>query len=127
MLIDLDDFKTVNDSLGHPVGDQVLRITAQRIQSQLRPGDYLGRLGGDEFVLRVDRADIAEAVSVAKRILAAMEAPVVVDGTVVPVRASIGIAPFEPARSDRDLLARADAAMYAAKRAGKGQWRVWEG
>lgn len=127
MLIDLDDFKTVNDSLGHPVGDQVLRITAQRIQSQLRPGDYLGRLGGDEFGLRVNRADIAEAVSVARRILAAMESPVVVAGTVVPVRASIGIAPIERGRSDRDVLARADAAMYAAKRAGKGQWRIWEG
>jgi diguanylate cyclase (GGDEF)-like protein/PAS domain S-box-containing protein len=127
MLIDLDDFKMVNDSHGHPVGDQVLRITAQRIQALLRPGDYLGRLGGDEFVLRVTRADIAEAASVAERILAALEAPVLVEGTVVPVRASIGIAPFEQARSDRELLARADAAMYAAKRSGKGQWRVWEG
>ncbi|MHB1583794.1 MAG: sensor domain-containing protein [Acidimicrobiales bacterium] len=127
MLLDLDDFKTVNDSHGHPVGDQVLRVTAQRIQSILRPGDYLGRLGGDEFVLRVDRADIAEAVAVARRILAALEAPVMVEGTAVGVRASIGIAPFDPARSDRDLLARADAAMYAAKRAGKGQLRVWEG
>lgn len=127
MLLDLDDFKTVNDSHGHPVGDQVLRVTAQRIQSILRPGDYLGRLGGDEFVLRVNRADIAEAVAVARRILSALAAPVIVEGTVVPVRASIGIAPFEPARPERDLLARADAAMYAAKRAGKGQLRVWEG
>lgn len=125
MVIDLDDFKLVNDRHGHPVGDQVLRITAQRIQSLLRPGDFLGRLGGDEFVLRVTRAEAQEATSIAQRILAALEPPLVIDGRAVRVRASVGIATFEDGAQDDELLARADAAMYDAKRAGKARWRVW--
>lgn len=127
MVIDLDDFKHVNDSHGHPVGDQVLRTTAQRIQSLLRPEDILGRLGGDEFVLRLARADETVASAVAERILAALAVPLTVEGTAVPLRASIGIAGYDAGRNEDELIARADAAMYAAKRAGKGRWEVWQG
>ncbi len=127
MVIDLDDFKRVNDNHGHPVGDQVLRVAAQRIQALLRPGDTLGRLGGDEFVLRVTRTGIGEAEAIAARILAGLSAPVPVGGTSVTVRASIGIAASDTAHSERELVARADAAMYVAKRAGKGRSHVWRG
>lgn len=125
MVIDLDDFKHVNDSHGHPVGDQVLRVTAQRIQSLLRSDDVLGRLGGDEFVLRVARAGTDEAAVVAARILDSLATPLRIGGTSVPVRASIGIAPYDAVLGEREQIAHADAAMYAAKRAGKGRWQVW--
>lgn len=127
LVIDLDDFKHVNDSHGHPVGDQVLRVTAQRIQSLLRPDDILGRLGGDEFVLRVATPGVQEATVVAARILDSLAAPLRIGGTTVPVRASIGIAGFDPELGEREQIAHADAAMYAAKRAGKGRWHVWSG
>ncbi|MGH9092734.1 MAG: diguanylate cyclase domain-containing protein [Acidimicrobiales bacterium] len=127
LVIDLDDFKHVNDSHGHPVGDQVLRVTAQRIQSLLRPDDILGRLGGDEFVLRVATPGVDEAAVVAARILDCLATPLRIGGTSVPVQASIGIAGFDPELGQREQVAHADAAMYAAKRAGKGRWHVWPG
>lgn len=127
LVIDLDDFKHVNDSHGHPVGDQVLRVTAQRIQSLLRPEDVLGRLGGDEFVLRLATPGLREATVVAARILDCLAVPLRVGGTTVPVRASIGIAGFDPELGEREQIAHADAAMYVAKRSGKGRWHVWSG
>jgi diguanylate cyclase (GGDEF)-like protein/PAS domain S-box-containing protein len=127
LVIDLDDFKNVNDSHGHPVGDQVLRVTAQRIQSLLRPDDILGRLGGDEFVLRVATPGVDQAAVVAARILDSLATPLRIGGTSVPVRASLGIAGFDPDVGQREQIAHADAAMYAAKRAGKGRWQVWLG
>jgi diguanylate cyclase (GGDEF)-like protein len=127
LIVDLDDFKSINDRHGHHAGDQVLRITAQRIQSLLRGQDALCRMGGDEFVLRLDGADLDAAVSVAQRIIAALAGPMVDDDLVLEVGCSLGIAPYEPGRSQTELMRRADAAMYAAKRAGKGRWHVWDG
>jgi diguanylate cyclase (GGDEF)-like protein len=125
IVVDLDDFKSINDLHGHPTGDEVLRITAQRIQSLLRSGDVVCRLGGDEFVLRVAGDDVGAATAVADRIIAALENPLVDDGVALGIRASLGIAPHDPSQSYAELLSRADAAMYAAKRAGKGRWQVW--
>jgi diguanylate cyclase (GGDEF)-like protein/PAS domain S-box-containing protein len=125
IMIDLDDFKTVNDRHGHLTGDEVLRITAQRIQAVLRPGDFLGRLGGDEFALRVAGAERRGAETVAERIVAALGGPLTESGATMSVRASLGIAPYDEGCGYRELLGRADAAMYTAKRAGKGRWKVW--
>jgi diguanylate cyclase (GGDEF)-like protein/PAS domain S-box-containing protein len=125
IVVDLDDFKSINDLHGHPTGDEVLRITAQRIQSLLRSGDVVCRLGGDEFVLRVAGDDVGAATAVADRIIAALENPLVDDGVALGIGASLGIAPHDPSQSYAELLSRADAAMYAAKRAGKGRWQVW--
>jgi diguanylate cyclase (GGDEF)-like protein/PAS domain S-box-containing protein len=125
LVIDLDDFKEINDRFGHPAGDQALRLTAERIQSLLAPGDSLGRMGGDEFILRLGGSDLARAVLVAKRILGALEVPVTLGDHPCVVQVSIGIAAYDPTCTPSDLLGRADAAMYAAKQAGKACWRIW--
>ncbi|MFC7274978.1 diguanylate cyclase domain-containing protein [Paractinoplanes rhizophilus] len=122
-LIDLDDFKTVNDTLGHSAGDALLIAVAERLTAAVRPGDTVARLGGDEFVVLLPGATATDAEPVTRRILAALAQPVDVDGHARPVRASIGIADTQPAdtrpddRAD-DLLRRADLAMYAAKHTG---------
>jgi diguanylate cyclase (GGDEF)-like protein len=126
IIVDVDDFKSINDRYGHQAGDQVLKITAQRIQALLRSHDALCRMGGDEFVLRIDGEDLRAATSVAERIITALGDPIVDDGVSFEVGASLGIAPYERGRTQTELLRRADAAMYAAKRAGKRRWEVWE-
>ncbi|MGQ0432081.1 MAG: putative bifunctional diguanylate cyclase/phosphodiesterase [Microthrixaceae bacterium] len=120
--IDLDDFKLVNDSLGHSAGDQLLRVVADRLRACLRSGDTPARLGGDEFaVLLEDAPDVAAILEVAERILDALDAPVVIEGHEVYARASIGIATRHDASTTFDeLLRNADLAMYAAKANGKG-------
>lgn len=125
LVVDIDDFKQINDHHGHPVGDRALRATAERIQRLLREGDVLARLGGDEFVVQLRAADLAEAVAVAERIVAATTVPVGIEGVCVEVATSVGIAPPDPEASYEELLDRADRAMYRAKRAGKGCLRVW--
>ena len=128
LLIDLDDFKTVNDSLGHLAGDSLLQAVATRLRACLRPGDTCARLGGDEFtILLEDLADVAGAAIVAGRVLDALAAPIDVDGADLTVRASVGIAVVEAGVADaRDLLRRADIAMYAAKGALAGGVAVFE-
>ncbi|MCV7135563.1 EAL domain-containing protein [Mycobacterium hodleri] len=121
LVADLDDFKLVNDSLGHPVGDELLRSVSDRIQSVVRPGDTVARLGGDEFAILVEDSP-AVADQIATRVVRAMGEPFVVDGRPVDVRLSIGLA---TAAGDADLSAeelfkRADLAMYSAKRAHAG-------
>jgi diguanylate cyclase (GGDEF)-like protein/PAS domain S-box-containing protein len=128
LFIDLDEFKVVNDSLGHAVGDQLLIATANRLRAGVRPGDTVARLGGDEFiVLLEDLADTDEARAVAARILAQFETPFKLAEREVFVGASIGIAlSGAEVRLPDDLLRQADAAMYAAKSRGKGHSQVFE-
>lgn len=118
--VDLDNFKTVNDSLGHLIGDRVLCEVARRLSICVRPGDMVARFAGDEFTVLVDDLhDAAEAMPVARRILGQMEAPVMVEGRSVQVAASIGIAAGSKdyARIE-DLLGDADRAMYRVKASG---------
>jgi diguanylate cyclase (GGDEF)-like protein/PAS domain S-box-containing protein len=127
MFVDLDDFKTVNDSLGHPSGDQLLRLVGDRIKDCLRSGDTAARLGGDEFAILLDNADGADAVRVAERIFSALEAPVIIEGREVFVSCSTGIA-VDPERTSGagELLRDADTAMYAAKARGKARFQIYE-
>jgi diguanylate cyclase (GGDEF)-like protein/PAS domain S-box-containing protein len=126
LYVDLDHFKLVNDSLGHAAGDQVLVQVAERIRAISRGGDLLARLGGDEFVLVCPGIDGAGAVAVAEKILAALDASLVLDGAEFQLGASIGIAvgPQDGAEP-RDLLKHGDAAMYQAKRAGRDAYALY--
>ena len=126
--IDLDDFKLVNDSLGHGAGDELLRAVADRLRGCLRSGDTPARLGGDEFaVLLEDAPDARAVVEVAERILDALHAPIVVQGREVYARASIGIATRRgPTTTPDELLRNADLAMYTAKANGKGCIEMFE-
>lgn len=125
LLVDLDRFKDVNESLGHAAGDRVLIDVAARFQALLQPADTLGRLGGDEFALIVPAADAAQAEHLAGELLRSLEADVDIDGTRFSVAASIGIALY-PAhgRDVGELLKHADSAMYTAKRTRFG-YRVY--
>jgi diguanylate cyclase (GGDEF)-like protein/PAS domain S-box-containing protein len=128
LLLDLDGFKTVNDSLGHAAGDVLLEVVARRVADSLRTGDTAARLGGDEFVVLLDDVSgVREAVAVAERVREALRAPVHLAGKDVFIRASIGIAlHLDPAEGPDELLRNADAAMYAAKAEGRGAYRVFE-
>jgi diguanylate cyclase (GGDEF)-like protein len=117
MLLDLDHFKEINDTLGHHIGDELLKAVADRLRASLRPGDTVARLGGDEFaVLAVELDDERDAVAVGERILAALAEPFSIDDVRLDVEGSLGIA-LHPTQGDRmDLLLRkADIALYAAK------------
>ncbi|MEU7903976.1 EAL domain-containing protein [Actinoplanes sp. NPDC049118] len=115
-LIDLDDFKEVNDTLGHEVGDLLLVAVARRLADCLRAGDTIARLGGDEFVVVLDDADPAAADLAAERMMNALRQPVYADGHELPIRASIGIADGRTGDESSLLLRHADIAMYAAKK-----------
>ena len=128
LLLDLDDFKTVNDSLGHAAGDELLVAVAARLRSCVRPGDTLARLAGDEFAILLDDLDDERAaVAVAKRVGARLEAPFEIDEMEIAVRASIGISLGQtPDARPEDLMRDADVAMYEAKARGKGGFQVFE-
>ncbi|WP_328470563.1 EAL domain-containing protein [Actinoplanes sp. NBC_00393] len=117
-LIDLDDFKTVNDTLGHGAGDVLLTTVAERLSGCVRAGDTVARLGGDEFVVLLAGLDAAEAELSAQRMIAALAEPVIADGHDLLVRASIGLATSGAGDDAGELLRRADIAMYAAKHGG---------
>jgi diguanylate cyclase (GGDEF)-like protein len=128
LFIDLDDFKVVNDSLGHVAGDRLLVAVADRVRNCVRSGDVAARLGGDEFAILLDDvADLNRALSVSKRLLEALKVPVQIEGQELSISASIGIAAGrdEQDRAD-DLLRNADVAMYTAKGQGKSQYAVFE-
>ncbi len=128
LFIDLDDFKTVNDSLGHSAGDELLVSVACRLRSCLRPEDLVARLGGDEFAVMVEDAHDAEAaaVKVARRIMEAFVLPVGVASESVAVYVSVGIATSHGGNfSAEDLIRDADVAMYKAKTTGKGHFQVF--
>jgi len=121
LFLDLNDFKLVNDSLGHACGDQLLRQVGRRLEQGVRQGDTVGRLGGDEFVVLLPSDGPAGAAKVAQKIQSLLEAPFEVDGQRLFVRTSIGISVYPRDGADRSALTRhADIAMYQAKEGGGG-------
>ncbi len=125
--LDLDDFKKVNDSMGHHEGDRLLVTTAERLKGCARAGDTVARLGGDEFaVLIEDGAAIDGLQAVVERFQSALARPFTLGGTEVPMSVSIGVATAEPEESADELLRNADMAMYTAKRRGKGRAATFE-
>ncbi|MDQ4126851.1 MAG: EAL domain-containing protein, partial [Actinomycetota bacterium] len=128
LFVDLDNFKVINDSLGHKAGDELLVATTERLRHCLRPGDTVARLSGDEFtVLLEDMADRKEAIRLAERIAERMGEPFVLRGREAFTTTSIGIA-FATSSADRpdDLLRKADIAMYRAKSRGKAGYMVFD-
>jgi diguanylate cyclase (GGDEF)-like protein/PAS domain S-box-containing protein len=126
LFVDLDDFKVVNDSLGHEAGDRLLTVVAERLRNVVRPQDVIARFGGDEFtVLLADVADEAEARRVADRMAHALLGPIVLDGERRYVTASIGLSMSE-SNDSHALLRDADAAMYRAKETGKARTSVFD-
>ncbi len=127
LLIDLDDFKTINDSLGHAAGDEVLVEVARRLRNSVRSEDLVARLGGDEFAIVLgNSATHHRAVESAERISASMAPTMIVCGRQVTIRASVGVAVACAGVELEELLRSADVAMYQAKNAGKGQHKVFE-
>ena len=128
LLLDLDDFKTINDSLGHSSGDEVLRVVAERLRGCLEPGDTAARLGGDEFAVLVPQvAGEAEAVARGERLAAVLRTPVTVSGREVLARASVGVRLARGGDEDPERLLRdAGMAMYAAKTDGRAGVRVFD-
>ena len=118
--IDLDDFKQVNDAHGHHAGDALLVAVAQRLEKCVRPTDTVARLGGDEFAVLLPHTSQSGALNVADRMMAAFADPVEVDGHLLRIRASLGVAVGSADDAD-SLLRQADAAMYNAKQGGKGR------
>jgi diguanylate cyclase (GGDEF)-like protein/PAS domain S-box-containing protein len=128
LFVDLDDFKRVNDTYGHPTGDEVLVEVARRLAGAVRGEDVVGRQSGDEFAVLLGQArDEAEAVAAAERILRELRRPIQLGGRTIVVGGSIGIA-FGAAgeATIEELITQADAAMYAAKRAGKSTFAVFD-
>jgi diguanylate cyclase (GGDEF)-like protein len=122
LLLDLDEFKAVNDTAGHDLGDAVLRAVADRLQDSTRPGDIVSRLGGDEFaVVLNDDPRAHAAVAVADRVLHALRVPMDVQGRQVRCLGSIGVAATAEHTTSAALLRDADVAMYVAKARGKGR------
>jgi len=127
LFLDLDDFKKVNDSLGHAIGDELLVATAARLTTCVRPGDTIARLGGDEFAVLLEDVDgMSDVLIVAERISAAVSSPFHLSGRDVFVGVSIGIASLEMGDSPDDVLRNADLAMYFAKSRRKGHFAVYE-
>ncbi|NTV95315.1 MAG: EAL domain-containing protein [Thiobacillus sp.] len=128
LFLDLDNFKTVNDSLGHPVGDQLLKEVAERLTKQLRASDTICRQGGDEFIVVLNTiADANDASLIAEKLQAALAVPVVLNDEELNISSSIGICVYPNDGNDAETLIRnADAAMYYAKRAGRNTCRFFD-
>lgn len=127
LFIDLDQFKQINDTLGHHAGDRLLQEVARRLQNCMRKEDSLGRLGGDEFVLTLMApADSRSAAQVAQKIMDALQAPVMLDGLAVKVSCSVGISMYPGDGQSAEVLMRnADIAMYRAKAKGRGNFQYF--
>ncbi len=127
LLLDLDDFKMLNDTLGHGFGDEVLTVVADRLRTSLRLSDHAARLGGDEFaVLLRDAYTQTDVHQVTQRLLEDLQAPLLLRGQDLSLGASIGVAMAGDADSAEDLIRNADAAMYRAKDAGKNRFEMFE-
>ncbi|MFD1332107.1 putative bifunctional diguanylate cyclase/phosphodiesterase [Methylopila musalis] len=126
LYLDLDRFKPVNDALGHPVGDRVLRETAARLTRAVREGDLVARIGGDEFAVVVPRIDAGDVEALCRRLQDAVNAPIEIDDTILYVGLSIGIALApEDATTPDELLRLSDIALYQAKAAGRGTFKFF--
>jgi diguanylate cyclase (GGDEF)-like protein/PAS domain S-box-containing protein len=126
MFMDLDQFKNINDTLGHSVGDALLAEVARRLHGSLRECDTVARLGGDEFAVLLPGADAAGAESVASKLLERLAEPCMVQGHELSMTMSIGIATYPSDGDDYEILSRnADTAMYRAKHEGKATWRLF--
>jgi len=126
LFIDLDGFKTVNDTYGHAAGDELLIAIAQRVRTTLREGDLAARLGGDEFAVLLSDRDIAQATQVANRMLSTLSAPIPLRRGRVAVTASIGIVGIAPPATAERVLRDADLAMYEAKSSGRNRLSIFE-
>jgi diguanylate cyclase (GGDEF)-like protein len=127
LFVDLDDFKTINDTLGHSAGDELLVAVAERVRACVRPGDLAARLGGDEFGILLESGSVDAAETIAARLVEAMRSPFVVHGREMPVHASVGIASASSGTATADeLLSNADVAMYSAKASGKRRYATYE-
>jgi diguanylate cyclase (GGDEF)-like protein/PAS domain S-box-containing protein len=126
LLLDLDQFKVINDSQGHAMGDELLVAVARRLEGAVRSGDTVARLGGDEFAVLLDRCPPELAERQADRLLTALATPLHIGGAQVVATGSIGIAAAEPGLSSGELLRNADMAMYRAKASGGGCFRLFE-
>ncbi len=126
LYLDLDDFKTINDTYGHAIGDAVLTVVAERIRGCIREGDIASRLGGDEFAIFVNSGEAAEACRVANRIIDRISRSLKLDDIAVDLGISIGIAMAPLHGTTPGLLSRnADLALYRAKQQGRGDWRLY--
>jgi diguanylate cyclase (GGDEF)-like protein/PAS domain S-box-containing protein len=127
MFLDLDNFKNINDSLGHDAGDRLLQAAAQRLVKSTRPSDTVARLGGDEFAILLEGiAESADVEQIATTITRSFDEPLQLDGSDTYMAASIGIAFSEPGDDTEQLLRNADIAMYNAKAAGKARFVVFQ-
>lgn len=126
LLLDLDEFKTINDSLGHGAGDAVLVEVARRLQGVVRDADTVARLGGDEFAIVMPEASEDQSLRIAQRVLDALRPPVPIGDAPVQAAASIGLRFAARGQSAEDLLRDADTAMYVAKARGRGNVQVFE-
>jgi diguanylate cyclase (GGDEF)-like protein len=127
-MIDLDNFKKINDTLGHIAGDLFLKATAEQLDAALRKGDTVARFGGDEFLLILpDLKVIEDAIQVAQKIVDSSFKPLVIDTHQFVVTMSIGIAVYPHDGTDEGMLVKnADSAMYQAKQAGGSQYRLYK-
>jgi diguanylate cyclase (GGDEF)-like protein len=128
-VVDLDRFKLVNDSLGHPAGDELMRQVGRRLQELVSEVDTAARIGGDEFaIVQRDIRDVAEAIALAQRIVGAMEKPFDLMGQEAQIGASVGISVAGDASGDaEDMLREADVALYEAKTSGRGRYQLFAG
>jgi diguanylate cyclase (GGDEF)-like protein/PAS domain S-box-containing protein len=125
MIMDLDRFKSINDSLGHAAGDQLLIAFAKRLHGTLRENDLVARLGGDEFTIVAENlADARDAVAIAEKVLAAMREPFTIENLALVVTTSIGVAIYREGDTAKTLMKRADTALYEAKGAGRARYQL---
>ena len=128
LIVDLDDFKVINDTMGHGLGDQLLVAVGRRLVSTVRSNDTVARLGGDEFAVLVeDAAGVEDVERLAERLMSALAEPVPLDGQIVACAASVGLTTSQETTDDgQELLTRADLALYMAKTSGKGRCAQYE-